>query len=131
MLRSQPNTGSNHGLPSRKPSDLRHDLPAFRQDCRSASTMNRTIHAASAKQGRVRSVHNRISNFLSEIGGTINLNRLSAIEQKPNCEISHASFQEGHALSVIRFTHRDWGVRGPRSEIRNPLLLVRQRLNPG
>jgi hypothetical protein len=45
----------------------------------------------------------------------MHLDALAAIEQNPNCEIAHASVQEGHALSIIVSLLSQ--IRGPRSRV--------------
>ena len=60
--------GSDHGLSSGQRSNPADDLAAFGQDRRASCTMNRAIHSASAQQGRIRGIHNRVGGFFGDIG---------------------------------------------------------------
>jgi len=104
VLYRQVPTRCDDRLPFRKFSDSPDDLPAFGEDGWPTGAMNRAIHTTPAKKRGIGSIHDRIGRFYCDVGRTADLDRLAAIEQKPDCEARHASVQSAHFLSVSAST---------------------------
>src|ERR1700733_16036670 len=64
--------------------NLADDLSALGKDGRTSRVMDCSIHSASSKQGRVRSVHNRVSRLFGDIRRSFDRDNLPVIQQKPH-----------------------------------------------
>src|SRR5581483_2912110 len=98
ILCCQAPTGRDDGFSGRQFAYLISDTLALGENGGPAGTMNGAIDTAPAKQGRVGCVHDSVSGFLGDITGTMELDRLAAIQKQAHCEI--ARHDRGQCLSV-------------------------------
>src|SRR5690348_13896513 len=88
VLRLQPSAGGDHRFSGRQALNFPDNLFALGENRRSAGTMNGAVHAASAKQGRIRGINDGLSCFFRDVGRTMELHGLAAVEQQAHCELA-------------------------------------------
>src|SRR5262249_20677762 len=81
--------GCDDGLSGWQTADLFHNLFASSEYRWSTRTMNCTVHAASAQQGRVRGVHDGVCSFGGNVGGAAEFDLFIITKPKPKREIGH------------------------------------------
>src|SRR5579862_7628329 len=84
VLCCQMSAGRDHYLSCSQSSDHGDDLTALSKDRRTTRVVNRAIDATTTEKRRVRRIHNCVSSFLRNVGGTVNLNHLAIFKQKPH-----------------------------------------------
>ena len=80
VLCREPSARRDHGFSGRQSSNLAHDLTALGENGRAAGTMDRTVNSAAAEKRRIRRIHNRVRDFLGDIGRTVNFDSLAALQ---------------------------------------------------